>query len=103
MIPVFKPYMDQEEKAAVLRVLDSLWWGLGPETSKFEDEFLKYLGASNGVATNSGTAALHMALLALNLKPKEEVILPSFTFVSSADVIKYVGAKPVSLDNLKTH
>ena len=98
MIPVFKPYMDQEEKDAILRVLDSRWWGLGPETAKFEGEFLKYLGASTGVATNSGTAALHMALFGLNLKPKEEVILPSFTFVSSAEAIKYVGAKPVFVD-----
>ena len=98
MIPVFRPYMDQEEREAVLRVLDSRWWGLGPETAKFEEEFLKYLGASAGVATNSGTAALHMSLFGLGLNPDEEVILPSFTFVSSAEAIKYVGARPVFAD-----
>lgn len=98
MIPVFRPYMDQEEREAVLRVLDSRWWGLGPETAKFEEEFLKYLGASAGVATNSGTAALHMSLFGLGLNPNEEVILPSFTFVSSAEAIKYVGARPVFAD-----
>jgi perosamine synthetase len=90
--------MNEEEKREVLRVLESRWWGLGPETKKFEDEFLSYLGASYGVATNSGTAALHMALENLNLGKNDEVILPSFTFVSTAHAVKYVGATPVFAD-----
>lgn len=98
MIPVFRPYMDEDEKREVLRVLDSRWWGLGPETEKFEGEFLNYLNASYGVATNSGTAALHVALQNLNLRKKDEIILPSFTFVSTAHAIKYVGATPIFAD-----
>jgi len=98
IIPVFRPYMDNEEKEAVLRVLESRWWGLGPETAKFEEEFLAYLGTRYGVATNSGTAALHMALFSMNLKKEDEVIVPSFTFVSSVSAISYVGAKPVFAD-----
>lgn len=98
MIPVFKPYIDEEEKKEVMRVLDSRWWGLGPETQVFEKEFLNYLGSSYGVATNSGTAALHIALDSLNLRNGDEVILPAFTFVSTAHVIKYVGATPVFAD-----
>lgn len=103
MIPVFKPYMDEDEKKEVMKVLDSRWWGLGPETETFEKEFLNYLGSSYGVATNSGTAALHIALDSLNLKTGDEVILPAFTFVSTAHVIKYVGATPVFADiNMET-
>ena len=98
VIPVFRPYMDNEEKEAVLRVLETRWWGLGPETAKFEEEFLAYLGTGYGVATNSGTAALHMALFSMNLKKGDEVIVPSFTFVSSASAISYVGANPVFAD-----
>jgi perosamine synthetase len=98
LIPVFRPYMDEDEKREVLRVLDSRWWGLGPETEKFEGEFLGYLKATYGVATNSGTAALHIALQSLNLRKNDEVILPSFTFVSTAHSIKYVGATPVFAD-----
>jgi len=98
VIPVFRPYMDNEEKEAVLRVLETRWWGLGPETAKFEEEFLAYLRAGYGVATNSGTAALHMALFSMNLKKEDEVIVPSFTFVSSVSAISYVGAKPVFAD-----
>lgn len=98
MIPVFRPYMDEEEKKAVIRVLESRWWGLGPETELFEREFLDYLGANFGVATNSGTAALHMALWSLGLKKGDEVIVPSFTFVSSAHAIEYVGGRPIFAD-----
>lgn len=90
--------MDENEKREILRVLESRWWGLGPETEKFEGEFLDYLKASYGVATNSGTAALHMALQNLNLSKDDEVIVPSFTFVSTAHAVKYVGATPVFAD-----
>lgn len=95
---MFRPYFGEDEKDAVLRVLESRWWGLGPETAKFESEFLTYLGLNAGIATNSGTAALHAALWSLNLQKNDEVILPSFTFVSSAHTIKYVGARPVFAD-----
>ena len=98
MIPVFRPYMDEEEKKAVIRVLESRWWGLGPETELFEKEFLDYIGANYGVSTNSGTAALHMALWSLGLREKEEVIVPSFTFVSSVHAVEYVGGRPIFAD-----
>ena len=90
--------MDQREKDAIIRVLESRWWGLGPETAKFEEEFLQYLGEGVGVATNSGTAALHMALWNANISYGDEVIVPSFTFVSSAHAVKYLGGKPVFAD-----
>lgn len=90
--------MNQDEVNAVTRVLESRWWGLGPETSKFENEFLSYLDAKAGVATNSGTAALHMALWEVSPQEGDEVIVPSFTFVSSAHAVKYVGGKPIFVD-----
>ena len=71
---------------------------MGPETEQFESEFAQYLGAKHAVAVSSGTAALHLALLALGIGPGDEVIVPSLTFVATANSVLYVGAKPVFAD-----
>jgi dTDP-4-amino-4,6-dideoxygalactose transaminase len=102
MIPVNIPLLGPEEKEAVMKVLDSGMLtqkaGKGPMVSEFEKKFADYVNVKYAIATNSGTAALHAALLALNIKPGDEVIVPSFTFVATASVALHVGAKPVFVD-----
>jgi perosamine synthetase len=78
--------------------LESGWTGLGPKTGEFEEKISKYLNSDYFVALNSGTSALHLAILSLQLKPSDEVIVPPITFVSSVSVVNYVGATPVFCD-----
>ena len=87
-----------EEREAVRRVLDSKWISMGPETEAFEAEFAEFLGARYAVAVSSGTAALHLSLLAVGIGPGDEVILPSLTFVATANTVLCVGATPVFAD-----
>ena len=87
-----------EEHEAVRRVLESGWVSMGPETEQFESEFAEYLGAKHAVAVSSGTAALHLSLLALGIGPGDEVIVPSLTFVATANAVLHVRAKPVFAD-----
>jgi dTDP-4-amino-4,6-dideoxygalactose transaminase len=89
-----KPEIEQ----AVARVLDSCQFVLGPEVADFEKEFAAYCGTSECIALNSGTSALHLALLAAGVGPGDEVITVPFTFVASVATILYVGAKPVLVD-----
>jgi len=102
MIPVNVPLVGTEEKEAVMKVLDSGMLthkaGKGPMVSEFEKKFANYINVKNAIATNSGTAALHAALLAFNIKSGDEVIVPSFTFVATASVVLHVGAKPIFVD-----
>jgi perosamine synthetase len=98
MIPVFRPSYGPEEIEAVSQVLSSGWLGLGLKTAKFEECFASYVGARYAVALNSGTAALHLALMQAGIGPGDEVIIPSLTFVSTAHVVMYVGATPVFAD-----
>ena len=102
MIPVNIPILGKEEKEAVLKVLDSGILthkaGKGAMVSEFEKKFSNYVKVKHSVAMNSGTAALHVCLLALDLKPGDEVIIPSFTFVATASVALHVGAKPIFVD-----
>ncbi len=88
----------QEIDAAVARVLESGQFVLGPEVAAFEKEFADYCDAGHGVALNSGTSALHLALLAAGIGPGDEVITVSFTFVATVAAIHYTGAKPVFVD-----
>jgi len=97
-IQVLQPVYGEEEIAAVADVLRSGWVGLGPKTKAFEQEFAKYLGCDYAIALNSGTAALHLAALALQLQPGDEVIVTPITFVSTVHVIRYCGATPVFAD-----
>ena len=89
-----KPEVD----AAIQRVLDSGQFVLGPEVAAFEQEFALYCGAKYGIGVNSGTSALHLALLAAAVGPGDEVITVPFTFIASAASIRYTGARPVFVD-----
>jgi perosamine synthetase len=97
MIPVFRPSCGEEEIQLVTEVLRSGWWGLGPKTKAFEDEFAKFVHAGHAVALNSATAALHLGLRALGVEG-QEVITTSMTFVSTNHAIIYNNATPVFAD-----
>jgi len=84
--------------AAVLRVLDTTQFVLGPEVEAFEREFAAYSGATEGIAVNTGTSALHLALMAAGVRPGDEVITVPFTFVATVAAIGYIGAKAVFVD-----
>lgn len=90
-------YGDEEEEA-VLRVLRSKWLSTGPEVQHFEREIAALVGVRHAVAVANGTAALHLALLALGIGPGDEVIQPAVNFVAAANVTRSVGAKPVFAD-----
>jgi perosamine synthetase len=98
MIPVGKPYIGDEEIAAVAEVIRSGMLAQGAVVTAFEDEFAAYCGVKEAVGTNSGTAALHAALLALGIKAGDEVIVPSFTFIATATTVSMCGATPVMVD-----
>jgi dTDP-4-amino-4,6-dideoxygalactose transaminase len=102
-IPITKPYFGTEELEAVQQPLKSGWVVQGPFVKAFEDKFANYIDAQSGVATTSCTTALHIAVAALGLKPGDEVIVPAFTWVSTANVVEFMGATPVFCDiNLQT-
>ena len=88
----------QEVDEAVARVLASGHFALGPEVAAFEREFAAYCGAGHGIAVNSGTSALHLALLAAGAGPGDEVITVPFTFIATAAAIRYTGATPIFVD-----
>ncbi|MEJ0084594.1 MAG: DegT/DnrJ/EryC1/StrS family aminotransferase [Pseudomonadota bacterium] len=98
MIPIIKPMMDEREAEAARRVILSGWITQGPEVAAFEKEFAAYTGAEHGVAVSNCTTALHLALLALGIKPGDEVITVSHSFIATANVIAYTGATPVFID-----
>ncbi len=87
-----------ELDTAVIRVLENAQFILGPEVAAFEQEFAAYCGAAEAVGVNSGTSALHLALLAAGIGPGDEVITSPFTFVATAAAIVYTGARPVFVD-----
>src|ERR671916_985440 len=87
-----------EVNAAVARVLESAQFVLGPEVEAFESEFAAYSGARHCVAVNSGTSALHLALLAAGVRAGDEVITVSHTFVATAAAVCHAGARPVFVD-----
>jgi dTDP-4-amino-4,6-dideoxygalactose transaminase len=97
-IPIAAPQIGEEERQAVLAVLDSGQLAQGPVVEDFEQRFARWCGVRNAVALSNGTAALHLLLLAHGLKEGDEVITPSFTFVSSANSALFVGARPVFVD-----
>jgi perosamine synthetase len=101
MIHLSRPQIGCEEVSAVTRVLASGQLAQGPEVEAFEGEFAAYLrteGPVHAVATNNGTAALELALLGLGIGPGDEVVLPAFTFIASANAVRAVGATPVFAD-----
>lgn len=98
MIPLMKVLVTDEEKKAVLRVLDSGCYILGEENKKLEKEFAEYCGTKRSIALNSGTAALHVALSTLGIGKGDEVITVSNTFIATSNAVLFVGAKPVFVD-----
>jgi len=86
------------EEQEVLKVLRSKWLSTGPVTERFEKAFSEYLGGGYAIAVSNGTAALHLALASLGIREEDEVILPSLTFVATANAVLYVRAKPVFAD-----
>ena len=97
-IPITKPLFGREELEAVQKPLESGWVVQGPYVKQFEDAFNAFTGSRFSAATSSCTTALHLAVAALKLKPGDEVIVPAFTWVSTANVVEYMGAKPVFCD-----
>lgn len=93
-----KPFVGEEEIEEVVNTLRSGWWGTGPKTQLFEEEFAKYAKAKYAISVNSATAGLHLALIALNLNPGDEIITTPLTFVSTVNVIVHTGAVPVFAD-----
>ncbi len=90
--------LGEEEIAAVQDVLHTRWLTMGEVTQRFESDFMRYTGAKYALAVTNATAALHMACMAVGLRPGDEVIVPALTFVASANCIRYVGATPVFAD-----
>ena len=98
MIYIAKPMIGQEEKEAVLEVLDSGIIAQGPRVKAFEEAFAAMCGVEHAIATTSGTTALHVALLAHNIGEGDEVITSPFTFIASSNSVLYTGARPVFVD-----
>lgn len=98
MLLVAEPIVGLEEKAALLAVIDSGWLTMGDRVRAFEHAFAKAHEAEDSVAVNSCTAALHLIMHALGIRPGDEVLVPSLTFVATANCVKYVGATPVFVD-----
>ncbi len=97
--PVSEPLMGRTEVAAVTRCVASGWVSsLGPDVAAFESEFAAYCGARHGVALSTGTAALHLALVALGIGRGDDVIVPDMTFVATANAVAYTGARVVTAD-----
>ncbi|QFG22369.1 DegT/DnrJ/EryC1/StrS aminotransferase family protein [Actinomadura sp. WMMB 499] len=97
-VPAARPVIGDAEIEAAVRVLRSGRVVQGPEVAAFEDEFSALVAGRHCVAVNSGTSALHLALLALGIGPGDEVIVPSFTFAATANVVRLAGAEPVFAD-----
>ncbi len=97
-IPFHKTHTANEEIEAVVEAIKSGWLTMGPKTVEFEQRFSEYVGAKHAVSVNSATAALHLALKAIGLQEGDEVIVPTNTFVATAEVVTYFNAKPVLCD-----
>ena len=97
-IPVTRPFTGDEEKNATAEVVESGWLTQGPRVTEFENKVASYVGASHAIATTSCTTSLQLALELCNITPGDEVILPSYTWIATANVIRMVGARPVFVD-----
>jgi perosamine synthetase len=98
MIPVMRPWLGEEEVAAAAAAIRSGWVAQGPRVADFEERFAAYVGTGNGIAVSSCTTGLHLVLHALGVGPGDEVVVPSLSFIASANAPRYVGAVPVFAD-----
>lgn len=97
-LPIAKPVMGEDEVAAVRQVLESGWLTQGPWVKRFEENFARRHSVKHAFAVTSCTTALHLALVALGVGPGDEVIVPAFTWVATANVVVHCGATPVFVD-----
>lgn len=97
-IPLTKPYFDSKEEKEVIKTLQSGWITQGPKVEKFEKMVAKYVGAKYAIATTSATTSLFLSLYVLGIGPGDEVIVPSFSFIATANVVVHTGATPVFVD-----
>lgn len=98
-IPFAAPSIGQEEIDEVIATLESGWLSTGPRCARFEEDFAKYLDTDSAtIAVNSATAGLHLALESAGVRPGDQVIVPTYTFTATAEVVRYLGAVPVFAD-----
>lgn len=97
-VPLFDPDLGAEEEQALIEVIRSKWLTMGDRTKEFERRFAAETNVPVALACNSATAALHMALAVLGVGPGDEVVVPSLTFVATANAVRYCGARPVFAD-----
>jgi dTDP-4-amino-4,6-dideoxygalactose transaminase len=97
-VPFFRPAVGEAEIAEVVHCLRSGWLTTGPVTRRFEEEFARAVGARHAIALNSCTAALHLAVEALGLRPGQAVLVPTMTFAATAEIVRYQGAAPILVD-----
>jgi dTDP-4-amino-4,6-dideoxygalactose transaminase len=98
MIPVMRPWLGEEEAAAAAAAVSSGWVAQGPRVAEFEEAFAAAIGASYAVAVSSCTTALHLTLVVAGIGPGDEVVVPSLSFIATANAARYVGAVPVFAD-----
>jgi len=97
-IPIARPYLDSDEEHAVIEVLKSGWISQGPRCIEFERALANFVGVKHGRAVNSGTSAIHLALLACDIQPGDGVIVPAFTCVATLHPLEHIGARPLLVD-----
>ena len=98
-IPIAEPWIGKEEEVLVLDALRSGWISsIGRYVGEFEDEFARFASAKHAITVSNGTAALHLALVALEIGPGDEIIIPDLTYIATANAVAYTGATPVLVD-----
>jgi len=97
-VPWALPYIDEEEIEEVTDCIESTWVTKGPRVAEFEDKLAEYVGVDHAIATNSGTAALDVALKAVGIEPGDEVIVPAMTYIATVNSVSYQNADPVLAD-----
>lgn len=99
-IPISKTVFEAIDKETILKPLETGWVVQGPFVKEFEDKWSKFTGSKYSIATSNCTTALHLSLAALGIQPNDEVIVPAFTWIATANAVEYLGAKPVFCDIL---